>query len=398
MNMLILDTVRTPRGRGSDKGSLKGLKPAELLAQVFDALAARNRLDTASVPDAVIGCVTQTGAQGGNVARMAALVAGWSDAMSAMTLNRLCASGLSAVNFAALQAGDNDSLAVGGGVEMMSRVPMASDRGPLTHDGELQARAGLVPIGIAADLVATLRGYSREDCDQYAFDSQQRAARAREQGYFTSMIPVKDAAGTTLLAQDETIRAGTTREALAAMQPAFAGLGATGIDAAAAQRLGTGQVSHVHHAGNSPATADGASLVLLGTEAAAKRAGLRPRARIVAMADAGADRYLALTGAVDATRKALAKAGLAARQVGLFEVNESFAALMLHYMDDMGIERARLNVNGGAIALGHAMGSTGSALVGTLLDELERRDERYGVVSICGAAGVAVATVIERLQ
>ena len=398
MNAFILDAMRTPRGRGNDKGALKGIKPVELLAQMFAAMQERNRLDTALVGDAVIGCVTQTAGQGANIGRMAALVAGWSDAVSAITVNRYCASGLSAMNFAALQALHADGLAVGGGVEMMSRVPMASDQGALTHDGELQARAGVIPIGVAADVVATLRGYSRERCDEYAFQSQQRAAQARADGRFLSLVAVKDAAGKALLEQDETPRAATTLAGLAAMQPAFAELGAKGFDQAACGSCGLAGIVHVHHAGNSPATADGASLVLLGSEAAARRAGLAPRARIVAMADAGGDRFLALTGAVDATRIALSRAKLRADDVALFEVNESFAALMLHYMDEIGVGHQRLNVNGGAIALGHAMGSTGGALAGTLLDELERRKERYGVVAICGAAGVAVATVIERLN
>lgn len=398
----IADAVRTPRGKGNDKGSLKSIKPALLLAQVLQALAERSALDTAQVADAIFGCVTQTGDQGSSVGTLALPLAGWSDKVPAVTLNRYCASGLSATNFAALQALHGDTLAVGGGVEMMSRVPMGSDRGPLTHDAELQALAHLVPIGIAADAIATQRGYTRERLDRYAAQSQQRAAAAAQRGRPRSMIAVQDGEGTVLLEHDENIRPSTSVQTLAALQPAFANWGAkggdAGWDAQLCRRYGLAAINHVHHAGNSPAMADAAAAVLVGSLAALQRNRLKPRACILGMADTGSDRMLALGGTVDAARLALARAKLEASAVDLFEINEGFAAMALHFMDEMQVGPERTNVNGGAIAIGHAMGCTGAALVSVLLDELERRDGRYGCISICGAAGVASAMVIERME
>ena len=398
----IAAAVRTPRGKGNDKGSLKGVKPAVLLAQTLRALAQRTALDTSRVNDAIFGCVTQTGDQGASVGTLALPLAGWSDAVSAVTLNRYCASGLSATNFAALQALHGDTLAVGGGIEMMSRVPMGSDQGPLTHDLELQALAHLVPIGIAADAIATQRGYTRDMLDAYAASSQQRAAAAAARGLAPSMVVVTGADGQVLLDRDENIRASTTAQSLSAMQPAFAQWGAkggdSGWDAQLCRRYQMPAVQHVHHAGNSPAMADAAAAVLVGTAAALQRAGLPARARILGFADTGSDRTLALTGTVDAARLALARAGLQPADIDLFEINEGFAAMALHFMDDMQVGHDRLNVNGGAIAIGHAMGCTGAALVSVLLDELDRRDQRYGCISICGAAGVASAMVIERVH
>jgi acetyl-CoA C-acetyltransferase len=282
-----------------------------------------------------------------------------------------------------------DGLAVGGGVEMMSRVPMASDQGPLTHDFAFQRATDLVPIGLAADAVASLEGFSRLQCDDYALASQQRAVAARDGGHFRSVVPIQAADGSVLLEQDETPRPQTNAQSLAQLAPAFAAMGEKyGIDALLCQRYGLSAVDHVQHAGNSPAMA---------SPQAASRLGLKARGRIVACADASVDHTLALTGAVDATRKALARAGLAVSEIDLFEVNESFAALMLHYMKHLGVGHERLNVNGGAIALGHAMGATGAMLVGTVLDELERRQQNRAVVAICGAAGLATAMVIERL-
>jgi acetyl-CoA C-acetyltransferase len=398
----IAEAVRTPRGRGNDKGSLKGVKPAVLLAQALRALAQRTALDTGRVNDAVFGCVTQTGDQGASVGTLALPLAGWSDTVSAVTLNRYCASGLSATNFAALQALHGDTLAVGGGIEMMSRVPMGSDQGPLTHDAELQALAHLVPIGIAADAIATQRGYTRERLDSYAASSQQRAAAASARGMPPSMLAVTGADGKVLLDRDENIRGATTAQSLSAMQPAFAQWGAkggdSGWDAQLCRRYQLPAVQHVHHAGNSPAMADAAAAVLVGSKAALQRAGLPARARILGFADTGSDRMLALTGTVDAARLALSRAGLHAKDIDLFEINEGFAAMALHFMDDMQVGHDRVNVNGGAIAIGHAMGCTGAALVSVLLDELDLRDLRYGCISICGAAGVASAMVIERMH
>jgi len=397
----IADAVRTPRGRGNDKGSLKTLKPAELLAQALRGLATRTGVDTALVNDAVFGCVTQTGEQGSSVGTLALPLAGWSEQVGAVTINRYCASGLSAVNFAALQALQGDTLALGGGIEMMSRVPMASDQGPLTHDAALQVRAALVPIGIAADAIATQRGYGRAQVDAWAVQSQQRAAAAAARGRPRSMLAVQGEDGGELLARDENIRPATTLETLAAMQPAFAAWGAKGgdqgWDALLCRRHGMTAIDHVHHAGNSPALADAAAAVLVGSAGALARAGLQPRARILAMADTGSDRTLALTGTVDAARLALRRAGLPAAEIDLYEINEGFAAMALHFIDEMGVEAARVNVNGGAIAIGHAMGCTGAALVSVLLDELERRGARLGCIAICGATGVASAMVVERL-
>jgi len=399
MTALIVDALRTPRGRGNEKGRLAGVKPAHLLSQTLAALADRHKLDTSAVSDVIVGCATQTKDQGTGIGKVGVLVSGWSDSVSAVTINRYCASGLSAVHFAALQAEYNDALAVGGGVESMSRVPMLSDKGPLFFDNEIMREARAVHMGLAADAVATLHGFTRQACDEYAAESQRRAAAARESGWFRkSLVPVKGQDGAALLEADETIRPATTVESLSAIAPAFADMGKAGPDAFMQKHFNiAGDIQHVHHAGNSPAMADGASAVLVGSEAAVKRAGLKPRARILATSDVSIDPVLQLTGAADATQRALARAGLKPSDIALFEVNESFAALMLHYRKALGIGADRLNVNGGAIAMGHAMGATGGSLLGTLLDELERRNERYGVVAICGAAGVAVATVIERL-
>lgn len=398
----IADAVRTPRGKGNDRGSLKAVKPAVLLAQALRALAQRTSLDTGLVNDAIFGCVTQTGDQGASVGTLALPLAGWSDAVSAVTINRYCASGLSATNFAALQALHGDTLAVGGGIEMMSRVPMGSDQGPLTDDLELQTLAHLVPIGIAADAIATQRGYTRGMLDAYAAASQQRAAASSTRGAAPSMVAVTGDDGQVLLARDENIRPATTAESLSAMQPAFAQWGAkggdAGWDAQLCRRYQMDAIEHMHHAGNSPAMADAAAAVLVGSQGALERAGLRARARILGFADTGSDRMLALTGTVDAARLALARAQLRSEDMDLFEINEGFAAMALHFMQEMQVGPERVNVNGGAIAIGHAMGATGAALVSVLLDELERRDARHGCISICGAAGVASAMVIERLR
>ena len=395
---LIIEALRSPRGRGNDKGALRQIKPVDLLAQQLTALAKRTGLNTAQVSDTLIGCVTQTAEQGANIAKLSLVRAGWHDSVPGMSINRYCASGLSAVHLAAQQAMDNDSLAVGGGVEMMSRVPMASDQGPLTHDFEFQQQTMLVPIGISADTIATQEGFSRAQCDAYAVASQQRAVVALEQGLFRSVVPVVDAQGVSLLEHDETPRAQTTLESLAGLKPAFAAMAEKyGIDRLMCERYGLDRIDHVQHAGNSPATADGASVVLLASPGAAARLGLRPRARILATATVSVDHTLALTGAVQATQKALSKAGLHIDDIDLFEVNESFASLMLHYMKHLDVRHSKLNVNGGAIALGHAMGSTGSALVGMALDELEARQARRAVISLCGAAGLAVAMVVERV-
>ena len=388
--IVIIDALRTPRGRGNAKGALNSVKPVDLLAAPLRALAERH--GPQPLADAIFGCVTQTAEQGANIGKLGLIAAGYPDAVPGLTINRYCASGITAVGLAALRAQAADALAIGGGVESMSRVPMASDKGALTHDFDFQKAAGLIPIGISADAVATAEGFTRADCDAYAAESQRRAVAARESGAFTSLVPVGG------LSADETPRAGTSVEGLAALAPAFAEMGAKyGLDAAIMAHTGLDRVAHVHHAGNSPAMADGASAVLLGTAAAAERAGLKPRARILAVAELSVDRVLALTGSVEAAQAALAKAGLTADDIDLFEVNESFAALALHFARHMGVPLNRLNVNGGAIALGHAMGSTGAALIGTALDALERRGEKRALIAACGAAGLASALIIERI-
>lgn len=398
-HVLIIDAVRTPRGRGNDKGALRSITPVDLLAQQFQALVNRTGIDSDQVSDAIIGCVSQTSDQGANIAKLALVRAGWSDSVPGLSINRYCASGLSAVHLAAQQAMASDGLAVGGGVEMMSRVPMAADQGPLTHDFEFQKQTTLVPIGICADTIATQEGIDRAQCDAYALASQQRAVAALTQAKFLSVVPVHDMQGNELLAQDETPRAQTSLESLSALKPAFAAMGEKfGIDQLMCQRYGLDHIDHVQHAGNSPAMADGASTVLLASPAAANRLGLKARARILATATVSVDRTLALTGSVQATEKALSLAGLHLDDIDLFEVNESFASLMLHYMKHLNLPHSKVNVNGGAIALGHAMGSTGSALLGMAIDELELRQARRAVVALCGAAGLAVAMVIERIE
>jgi acetyl-CoA C-acetyltransferase len=385
---VILDARRTPRGRGNAKGALAGVKPVDLLAAPLRALGLEGR----AVADGIFGCVTQTGEQGANIGKLALMAAEFPDSVPGLTINRYCASGLSAVGLAALRAQASDALVIAGGVESMSRVPMASDKGPLTHDFDYQRAVGLIPIGISADAVAMMEGFSRADCDAFAAQSQARALAARDGGRFARLVALPE------LAADETPRPGTSVDSLSALPPAFAEMGEKyGLDTAIMRHTGLSRVDHVHHAGNSPAMADGASVVLVASATAAQRAGLRPRARIIGFADLAVDRVLALTGAVDASRAALAQAGLGVANIDLFEVNESFAALALHYARHMGVSLDRLNVNGGAIALGHAMGSTGSALIGMALDELDRRDARRAVIAACGAAGLAAAIVIERM-
>ena len=387
--IVIIDALRTPRGRGNAKGALAGVKPVDLLAAPLKALTARHPAAGEAV-EGVFGCVSQVGEQGSNIGKLGMIAAGLPDSVPGLSVNRYCASGISAIRLAGLAALEADGLALAGGVESMSRVPMASDKGPLTHDIEFQKAAGLVPIGISADAIATQEGFSRADCDAYAAESQARAVAARDAGRFASVVPV---AG---LSADETPRPGTSAEALAALPAAFAEMGQKwGLDAVMAGKLGLPGIDHVHHAGNSPAMADAGAAVLLGTEAAAARAGLKPRARILGMAELAVDRVLALTGSVDAARVALGRAGLSADQIDIHEVNESFAALALHYARHMGVPHDRLNVNGGAIALGHPMGATGAVLLGMALDELERRGGGRALVAACGAAGLASALVVE---
>ena len=393
---VVIEALRTPRGAAKETGALHSVTPMELLAGVLRELAQRTGVDTNEVADGVFGCVTQTGEQGGNIGKSACLLADWSPHLSAVTINRYCASGLSAVNWAAQQAHDANGLAVAGGVEMMSRVPMFGDKVPYYSDRALGGRIGYVPPPWSSDLVATRHGFSREDCDGYAALSQARALAARNRAVARSMVPVLDTQGQVLLDQDENIRAANTLEKLATLRPVYE-LGANGLDDwGLAREPELGQIQHVHTAGNAPCMADGAAAVLVGTAEAATRLGLPVRARILAHADACVP--LTQTGAVDATHKALAKAGLSVADIDLWEVRDSFAAITLHYIRILGIPLEKFNVNGSSIALGHPMGATGAMLVSCLLDEMEARDLRYGVAALPGAFGVATATVFERLR
>jgi len=395
--VLLYDCLRTPRGAGKPGGALATVPPATLLAGILRELVARTGLDTARVGEAIFGCVTQQGEQAGNVGKIAALEAGWSDAVSVATVNHYCASSLWAFHVAAAQVVAGEQLAVAGGVESMSRVPMASDQPPFLVDRATVQRLGAPPMGVSADAIATLHAISRAEVEAYAVLSQQRAARAREAGHFArSLVPVADAGGKVLLAQDETIRAGASVEKLLTLPPFFAEMGAQWADALVqARHPQLGGVVHIHHAGNSPAMADGASVVLLGSAAAARDLDVRPRARVLATATHADDHVLALNGATGAMRKALARAGLGVADIDLFEVNEAFAAPMLLCMRELGLDPGRCNVNGGAIALGHAMGATGTTLVGMLTDELERRGLKRGVAAVSGALGLGAAVVVE---
>jgi len=397
MQALIVDAIRTPRGRGGSKGgALSNIRAADLLAGLFSEMARRHPGSELAVEDAIIGCVSQVGDQGGNVAKTAAIRANWPATVSGLTVNRFCASGLAAVNVAAAQSNANATCYLGGGVELMSRTPMFADKGALFADPEIAASASAVHPILAADLVATLHDISREDCDGYAALSQQRAEAARSRGAFTSLVPVHDAGGTVVLAQDETIRSGVTAEGLSKIDASFPIIGNPDETARLLSAYpAIDEIRHVHHAGNAPAMADGASLVLLANPEAARQHGLRPRARILGTAEANV--AITQTGAVDATLKALARAKLDVRNIDLWEVRDSFAAVTLHYIRTLGLNLDTFNVNGSSIALGHPLGATGAMLVGTLLDEMDARDLRYGVVAIAGAAGVASACVIERL-
>ena len=400
IDAFIFDAVRTPRGKGKADGSLHEVKPITLAVTVLNALRERTQLDTAQVDDVVFGIVTPIGDQGGCLPKIAALAAGWSWDACGVQINRFCASGLEAVNQAAQRVRSGwDDLIVAGGVESMSRVPMGSDGTAWAMDPRTNSDTAFVPQGIGADLIATLDGLTRADVDAYALVSQQRATAARAAGYFArSLVPVRDAGGLTLLAQDEFIKPQTTLDGLAALKPSFEQAGQMGFDAIAMRRYPqVERIHHVHTAGNSSGIVDGAAAVLVGSLAKGRTLGLQPRARVVATALAGSDPTIMLTGPAPAARKALARAGLDVGQIDLFEVNEAFASVPLRFMKELGVPHEKVNVNGGAIALGHPLGATGAMLVGTLLDELERRGQRYGLVTLCVGGGMGIATVIERL-
>jgi acetyl-CoA C-acetyltransferase len=396
----IYDAVRTPRGKGKKDGSLYEVKPVNLLAGVLAELQRRSDFDTAEVDDVVMGVVSPIGEQGSVIAKVAALKAGWDWRCSGVQLNRFCASGLEAVNIAAQKVRSGwEDLVVAGGVESMSRVPIGSDGGAWAQDPETNMTTAFVPQGIGADLIATLEGFSREDVDAFAVESQKRAAKAREGGFFAgSVVAVKDPLGQVILGEDEFIKPKTTIEGLSALKPSFEQLGAMGFDAVAISRYPqVERIHHVHHAGNSSGIVDGAAAVLVGSEAAGKTHGLKPRARIVAAALSGADPTIMLTGPMPAARKALAKAGMTIDQIDLFEVNEAFAAVPMRFMKEMGVPHDKVNVNGGAIAMGHPLGATGAMILNTLVDELHRRKLRYGLATLCVGGGMGIATIVERV-
>lgn len=396
----IYDAIRTPRGKGKKDGSLHEVKPVNLLAGVLTDLQRRSGFDTAAIDDVVMGVVSPVGEQGAVITKVAALKAGWDFRASGVQVNRFCASGLEAVNMAAQKVRSGwEDLVVAGGVESMSRVPIGADGGAWAQDPETNSATLFVPQGIGADLIATMEGFSRADVDAFALESQQRAAQARAAGHFTgSVVPVRDFLGQTILAEDEFIKPHTTLEGLASLKPAFEQLGGMGFDAVALQRYPqVERIHHVHHAGNSSGIVDGAAAVLVGSEAAGKTHGLKPRARIVAAALSGADPTIMLTGPMPATRKALAKAGMTVEQIDLFEVNEAFAAVVMRFMKEMKVPHEKVNVNGGAIAMGHPLGATGAMILGTLVDELHRRKLRYGLATLCVGGGMGIATIVERV-
>ena len=396
----VFDAIRTPRGKGKKDGSLHEVKPINLLSGLLSDLQKRHQFDTAMVDDVVMGVVSPVGEQGSVIAKVAALKAGWDFQCAGVQINRFCASGLEAVNMAAQKVRSGwEDLVVAGGVESMSRVPIGSDGGAWAQDPETNMQTAFVPQGIGADLIATMEGFSRTDLDTYALESQRRAAHAQAQGYFDhSIMPVHDAVGNVILDKDEFIKPRTTLEGLASLKPAFEQMGAMGFDQVALSRYPqVERIFHIHHAGNSSGIVDGAAAVLIGNETAAKQHGLTPRARIVATALSGADPTIMLTGPMPAARKALAKAGMTMDQMDLVEINEAFAAVAMRFMKEMKVPHEKTNVNGGAIAMGHPLGATGAMILGTLIDELHRRNLRYGMATLCVGGGMGIATIVERI-
>jgi acetyl-CoA C-acetyltransferase len=397
----IYDHVRTPRGRGKSDGALHEVTVLDLASQALAAIKTRNQLDPALVDDVVMGVVDPVGEAGANIARTAALVAGYGDGVPGMQINRFCASGLDAVNVAAAQvmAGQQD-MAIGGGVESMSRVGIGAAGGAWSVDPSIAVAHYFLPQGISADLIATKYGFSRDDVDAYAVESQKRAATAWNEGRFArSVVAVRDVNGLTILDKDEHMRPGTTMQSLAALQPSFVQMGEQGgFDAVAIQaHPEVESINHVHHAGNSSGIVDGAAAVLVASARAGERAGLKPRAKIKAFANVGSEPALMLTGPVDVTRKVLKKAGMSLADIDLIEVNEAFAAVALRYLQAFDLDPAKVNVNGGAIALGHPLGATGAMILGTALDELERRNAATALITLCIGAGMGTATIIERV-
>ncbi|MFJ9682307.1 acetyl-CoA C-acetyltransferase [Streptomyces sp. NPDC101194] len=398
----VYDAIRTPRGRGKANGALHGTKPIDLVVGLIHEIRGRfPGLDPAAIDDIVLGVVSPLGDQGSDIARIAAIAAGLPDTVAGVQENRFCASGLEAVNLAAAKVRSGwEDLVLAGGVESMSRVPMGSDGGAWAMDPMTNFDTGFAPQGVGADLIATIEGFTRRDVDEFAARSQERAAEAWKDGRFArSVVPVKDRNGLVVLDHDEHMRPGTTADTLAALKPSFATIGEMGgFDAVALQKYHwVEKIDHVHHAGNSSGIVDGAALVAIGNQEVGERYGLTPRARIVSAAVSGSEPTIMLTGPAPATRKALAKAGLTIDDIDLVEINEAFAGVVLRFAREMGLSLDKINVNGGAIALGHPLGATGAMILGTLIDELERRDRRYGLVTLCVGGGMGVATVVERL-
>ena len=397
----IFDHVRTPRGRGKADGALHEVTTLNLATQALAAIRERNELDPALVDDVVMGCVDPVGEAGGDIARAAAICAGYGDGVPGVQINRFCASGLDAVNFAAAEImSGQHAMTIGGGVESMSRVGIGASGGAWPVDPQITLPSYFVPQGISADLIATKYGFSRDDVDAYAVESQKRAAAAWDEGRFkNSVLPVKDVNGITLLAKDEHMRPATTMQTLAALQPSFAQMGEmAGFDAVAIQKYPEVEaVNHVHHPGNSSGIVDGAAAVLIGSLEAGKAAGLKPRARIRAFANIGSEPSIMLTGPILVTEKVLSKAAMKSEDVDLYELNEAFAAVVLRYLQALDLDPAIINVNGGAIAMGHPLGATGAMILGTVLDELERRDLNTALVTLCIGMGMGTATIIERV-
>jgi acetyl-CoA C-acetyltransferase len=397
----IYDHVRTPRGRGKVDGALHEVTALNLASQALSAIKNRNNLDTELVDDVVMGVVDPVGEAAADIARTAALVAGYGDSVAGVQINRFCASGLDAVNFAAAQImSGQQHLAVGGGVESMSRVGIGSAGGAWSVDPSIAVAHYFLPQGVSADLIATKYGFSRDDVDAYAVESQKRAAAAWDEGRFNrSVVPVKDVNGLTILAKDEHMRPGTTMQSLAALQPSFAQIGELGgFDVVAIQAHPEVEfVNHVHHAGNSSGIVDGAAAVLIGNKEAGDKIGLKPRARVRAFANIGSDPALMLTGPIDVTKKVLKAAGMELSDIDLIEINEAFASVVLRFMQAFELDSSNINVNGGAIALGHPLGATGAMILGTLVDEMERRGVATGLVTLCIGAGMGTATIIERV-
>ena len=396
----IFDAVRTPRGRGKKDGALHRVTPVNLMSGLLKSLQQRHNLDTSQLDDVVLGCVEPVMEQGADIARTAVLMAGYNQACAGVVVSRFCASGLEAVNMAAakVKAGEAQ-MTIGGGVECMSRIPMGASGGAYYTDPAVTNALSFVPQGISADLIATLHGFSRQDVDAYAVESQRRAKHAWDNGYFNnSVIPVKDQLGLTLLDHDEHMRPGATLESLAALNPAFEMHGGMGFDAIAQQVYPqVERIHHVHHAGNSSGIVDGAAAVLIGTKEMGQALGLTPRARIRSAASVGSEPTIMLTGPAPSARKALKNAGLTAGDIDLWELNEAFASVVLLFMKEMNIDHSKINVNGGAIAMGHPLGATGAMILGTVLDELERQDKTTALINLCVGGGMGTATIIERV-